>query len=67
MGGSGGSKRGLGQFSHLRGKGCGKKKRVFSIPHFERQGACHDISKSADSQTYANFSENNCIIAEILQ
>ena len=30
-------------------------------------GACHDITKSADSQTNINFSENDCIIAEILQ
>ena len=40
---------------------------VFSLPHFGRQGACHDITKSADSQTNINFSENDCIIAEILQ
>ena len=44
-----------------------KKDRVFSLPHFGRQGACHDITKSADSQTNINFSENDCIIAEILQ
>ena len=44
-----------------------KKGRVFSLPHFGRQGACHDISKSADSQAYINFPGNDCIIAEILQ
>ena len=40
---------------------------VFYLPHFGRQGACNDITKSADSQTNINFSENECIIAEILQ
>ena len=44
-----------------------KKEGVFSLSHFGRQGACHDIAKSADSQTNINFSENDCIIAEILQ
>ena len=44
-----------------------KKDRVFSLPHFGRQGACHDITKSADSQTNINFSENDFIILEILQ
>ena len=44
-----------------------KKERVFFLPHFGRQGACYDITKSADSQTNINFSENDCIIAEILQ
>ena len=41
-----------------------KKERVFSLPHFGRQGACHDITKSADSQTNINFSENDCIVAK---
>ena len=40
---------------------------VFYLPHFGRQGACNDITKSADSQMNINFSENECIIAEILQ
>ena len=44
-----------------------KEERVFSLPHFGRQGACHDITKPADSQTNVNFSENDCIIAESLQ
>ena len=44
-----------------------KKEGVFCLPHFGRQGVCHDIAKSADSQTNINFSENDCIIAEILQ
>ena len=43
------------------------KEGVFSLPHFGREGACHDITKSADSQKNINFSENDCIIAEILQ
>ena len=43
------------------------QERVFSLPHFGREGACHDITKSADSQTDINFSENDCIISEILQ
>ena len=58
---------GVAQFSELRGKGSGKKKVMFSLPHFGRQGACHDITKSADSQRNINFSENDCIIAEIVQ
>ena len=44
-----------------------KKEGVFCLPYFGRQGVCHDIAKSADSQTNINFSENDCIIAEILQ
>ena len=40
---------------------------VFSLPHFGRQGACHDITKSADSKTNIHFSENDCIMAEIRQ
>ena len=44
-----------------------KKEGVFSLLHFGRQGVCHDITKSADSQANINFSENDCIIAEILQ
>ena len=51
----------------IRGKGSGKKRMVFSLPHFGRKGACHDITKSADSQTNINFSENECMTAEILQ
>ena len=45
----------------------GKKEGVFSLPYFGTEGACHDIIKSADSQTNIKFSENDCIIAEILQ
>ena len=48
-------------------EGLVKKDGVFSLPHFGRQGACHDITKSADSETNIDFSENDCIIAEILQ
>ena len=44
-----------------------KKEGVFPLPHFGRQGACHDITKPANSQANINFSENDCIIAEILQ
>ena len=40
---------------------------MFSLPHFERQGECHDITKSADFQTNIKFLENDCITAEILQ
>ena len=58
---------GVAQFSKLRGKGSGKKRMVFSLPHFGRKGVCHDITISADSQTNIKFSENDCIIAEILQ
>ena len=42
-----------------------KKEGVFSHPRFGRQGACHGITKSADSQTNVNCSENDFIIAEI--
>ena len=45
-------------------RGLVQKEGVFSHPHFGRQGACHGITKSADSQTNINFSENDCIIAE---
>ena len=44
-----------------------KKDGVFSLPHFIRDGACHDITKSADSQTNISFSENDRIIAETAQ
>ena len=74
MGGGGGDDDGGGVVVgswivfRFKGKGCLiKKVGVFSLPHFGRQGACHDITKSADSQTNINFSENDCIIAEILQ
>ena len=40
---------------------------MFCLPHFGRYGACHDITKSADSQTNINFSENDCMTTEILQ
>ena len=43
-----------------------KKEGVFTLPHFGRQDAWHDIAKSADFQTKKNFSENDCTIAEIL-
>ena len=45
-------------WTFFRNKGEGglvKKEGVFSLPHFRRQGACHDITKSADSQTNINF------------
>ena len=61
---------GGGGWTAFRFKGEGnlvKKDGVFSLPHFGRQGACHDITKSADSQANINFSENDCIITEILQ
>ena len=65
-----GGGRGRGGWTVFRIKGEGgliKKNGVFSLPHFGRQGACHDITKSADSQTNINVSENDWIIAEILQ
>ena len=58
---------GLDSFQILKERSSGKKEGVFSLPHFGRQGACHDITKSADSQKNINFSENDCIIAEVLQ
>ena len=61
---------GMGGWTVFRFKGEGglvKKEGEFSLPHFGRHDACHDITKSADSQTNINFSENDCIIAEILQ
>ena len=51
----------------FNGEGSLAKKGDVLSPHFGRQGSCHDITKSADSQTNINFSENDCIIAEILQ
>ena len=68
-GGDSGGGGGGGSWTVFRFKGEGglvKKERLFSLTHFGRQGACHDISKSADSQTYINFPGNDCIIAEIL-
>ena len=65
--GWGGGGWGVAQFSELREKGSGKKKVMFSLPHVGRQGACHDITKSVDSQTNINFSENDCTIAETVQ
>ena len=60
--------RGFGQFSPLRGKGSlVKTDGVFCLPHFGIQGACHEINKSADYQANLNFSENDCMPAEILQ
>ena len=54
--------------SRINGEGgLVKKKGMFSLLHIGRQGACHEITKSADSQKYTNFSENDCMIAEILQ
>ena len=60
----------VGGWTVFRIKGEGglvKKEGVFSLPHFGRQGACHDITKLADSQTNIHFSENEYIIAEIPQ
>ena len=61
MGGGGG---GLHSFQNKGGRDLVTKS---WFPHFGRQGACHGITKSADSQTNINFSQNDCIIAEILQ
>ena len=38
-----------------------------SLSHILEDSACYDFTKSADSQATINFSENDCIIAEILQ
>ena len=55
-------------FFRIKGEwGLVKKEGMFSLPYFGTEGACHDIIKSADSQTNIKFSENDCIIAEILQ
>ena len=35
-----------------------------SLPHFGRRGACHDITKSADSQTNNKSSGNDSMTAE---
>ena len=43
-----------------------KREGEFSLPHFGRQDACHDIAKSADFQTKKKFSENDLIFTEIL-
>ena len=34
------------------------------VPQFWRQGACHDVTKSAGSQTNEKISENDSVIAE---
>ena len=52
---------GVRQFSDLRGEGSLVKWMGSSLPHFGRQGACLDITKSADSQANRNFSENDCM------
>ena len=68
MGGGGGGEVGGWTVFRIKGEGgLVKKEGVFSLPHFGRQGACHDITKLADSQTNINFSENEYIIAEIPQ
>ena len=43
-------KREVGQFVDLSGEGVCQN-RGFFLTHFGRQGACHDIIKSEDSQT----------------
>ena len=74
--GGGGTKTKSGQWvggggwtvSRLKGEGgLVKKEGVFSLPHFGRQAACHDITKSDNFQTNINFSGSDCIIVEILQ
>ena len=57
--------RGVGQFSYLSGGLV--KKMGYSLPHFGRQGASHDITEPADSQKNIIFSENDCMTAEILE
>ena len=43
------SSGGFDSFQVWEGSESGKIEGVFSLPHFGRQGACHDITKSADS------------------
>ena len=43
------SSGGFDSFKVWEGSESGKIEGVFSLPHFGRQGACHDITKSADS------------------
>ena len=51
----------VGLFPNLSGKGGGERPgkksggREGLLPHFERQGACHDITKFEDSQTKGKF------------
>ena len=54
----------VGQFSDLRRGRRPRKERGCFLPHFGRQGVCHDINKSADSQTNKFFSDNDCMTAE---
>ena len=56
----GGGGLGLDSFQILVGRGPGKKRGCF-LPQFGRQGACHDIMKSADSQTNKQISDNDCM------
>ena len=44
-----------GQFSDLRRGRRPRKESGCFLPHFGRQGVCHDITKSADSQTNKHF------------
>ena len=37
-------------FRFKEGGGLVKKEEVFSLPHFGRHGACHDITESVDSK-----------------
>ena len=63
----GGGWGGVGQCSDLRGEGrLVKIEGMLSLRHLERQRVCHDITKSAESQTNTNFSDNDCMTAEIL-
>ena len=45
----------VGQFSDLRRGRRPRKENGCFLPHFGRQGVCHDITKSSDSQTNKNF------------
>ena len=54
----------VGQFSDLRRGRRPRKERGCFFPHFGKHGVCHDITKSADSQTNKCFSDNDCVTAE---
>ena len=55
---------GVGQIADLRGGRGPRKKNGCFLPPFARQGACHDITNSAESQTNTFFPDNDCITEE---
>ena len=55
-----------GTVCRIKGVGGGAlaKKRGYFLLHFGRWGVSHDITKSADSQTNENFSDNDCMTVD---